>query len=35
MRIVGILALVLLLAGCTGDRLRQSTIEKPQAVAAI
>jgi hypothetical protein len=35
MRIIGILALVLTLAGCTGDRLRQSSSEQPKAVAAI
>jgi hypothetical protein len=33
MRIVGILALLLTLAGCTGDRLRQSANE--QVVVAI
>ncbi len=33
MRILGILALMLTLAGCTGDRLRQSANE--QVVAAI
>ena len=35
MRIVGIFALLLLLAACTGDRLRQSAIEQPQVVVAI
>jgi hypothetical protein len=35
MRILGILALVLTLAGCTGDRLRQSANEQRQAVVAI
>ena len=35
MRVMGILALVLTLAGCTGDRLRQSANEQPQVVVAI
>jgi hypothetical protein len=35
MRIVGILALVLSLANCTGDRLRQSSNEQRQVVVAI
>jgi hypothetical protein len=34
MRIIGILALVLTLAACTGDRLRQSSTEQPQVVVA-
>jgi hypothetical protein len=34
MRFLGILALLLTLAGCTGDRLRQSTTEQRQAVVA-
>ena len=35
MRIIGILALALTLAGCTGDRLRQSGSEQRQVVGAI
>jgi hypothetical protein len=35
MRIIGILALVITLASCTGDRLRQSANEQPQVVATI
>jgi hypothetical protein len=35
MRIIGILALVLALAGCTGDRLRQSGNEQLQTVVTI
>jgi hypothetical protein len=35
MRIIGILALALTLAACTGDRLRQSANEQPQIVVAI
>ena len=35
MRIIEILALVLTLAGCTGDRLRQSAIEQPQVMVPI
>jgi hypothetical protein len=35
MRIIGLLALVLTLAGCTGDRLRQSSNEEAQVVVAI
>ena len=35
MRILGILSLVLTLAGCTGDRLRQSANEEPPVVAVI
>jgi hypothetical protein len=34
-RILGILALMLTLAGCTGDRLRQSANEQRQVVVAI
>jgi hypothetical protein len=32
MRVLGILALILTLAGCTGDRLRQSGNEQQQTV---
>jgi hypothetical protein len=35
MRIIGILALVFTLAGCTGDRFRQSANEQRQVVVAI
>jgi hypothetical protein len=35
MRIIGILVLVLTLAGCTGDRFRQSATEQPQVVVGI
>jgi hypothetical protein len=35
MRILGILALVLALVGCTGDRLRQGANEHRQAVVPI
>jgi hypothetical protein len=35
MHIIGILALVLTLAGCTGDRLRQSANEQRQAVVVV
>jgi hypothetical protein len=35
MRILGILALVFALTGCTGDRLRQSSDEQWQTVVAI
>jgi hypothetical protein len=35
MRVVGILALLLTLAGCTGDRLRQSSNEQAQVVVTI
>jgi hypothetical protein len=34
MRIIGILALVLTLAGCTGERLRQSGNEPRQTMVA-
>jgi hypothetical protein len=34
-RIIGILTLILLLASCTGDRLRQSANEQRQEVVAI
>lgn len=35
MHIFGVLALVLTLASCTGDRFRQSATEQPQVVVAI
>jgi hypothetical protein len=35
MRIIGILALVFMLAGCTGDRFRQSANEQRHLVVAI
>jgi hypothetical protein len=35
MRIIGILALVFTLAGCGGDRLRQSSNEQRPVVVAI
>jgi hypothetical protein len=34
LRILGILMVVLSLASCTGDRLRQSAVEQPQAAYA-
>jgi hypothetical protein len=35
MRIIGILALVITLASCTGDRLRQSSTEQRQVAVTI